>query len=41
MNENGGPNLMEKVVMNEWKRKTSAKCTIKIIQNVVQNYCKT
>ena len=45
MNENGGQNLMEKVVKNEWKRKTNAKCTLKnnakcspkIIQYVAKN----
>ena len=36
MNVNGGPKIMQYVVKNEWKRKTNAKCTLKIMQNVVQ-----
>ena len=35
-NENGGPKIMENVVKNEWKQNTNAKCTLKIMQNVVK-----
>ena len=40
MNVNSGPKIMQYVVKNEWKRKTSAKCTLEIMQNVAQKQCK-
>ena len=40
MNENDGPKIMQNVVKIEWKAKTNAKGTLKIMQNIVRKFGK-